>query len=105
MTAKTSHDGDTELLERTKQDIKQPSRYKVLLLNDDFTTMEFVVDILKRIFGHSGVAATSIMLSIHKHGYGLAGIYTKEIAEAKVNQVHTAARNNGFPLKCEMEKE
>ena len=103
--AKTSYENDSELLEITRQDIKKPSKYKVLMLNDDYTTMEFVVDILKKVFGHSTLAATSIMLNIHKHGRGLAGIYTKEIAEAKVSQVHSAARSRGFPLKCEMEKE
>ncbi|MBQ2593955.1 MAG: ATP-dependent Clp protease adapter ClpS [Candidatus Riflebacteria bacterium] len=103
--AKTSFENDSELLEITRQEIKKPSKYKVLMLNDDYTTMEFVVDILKKVFGHSTLAATSIMLNIHKHGRGLAGIYTKEIAEAKVSQVHSAARSRGFPLKCEMEKE
>ena len=103
--AKTSFENDSELLEITRQEIKKPSKYKVLMLNDDYTTMDFVVDILKKVFGHSTLAATSIMLNIHKHGRGLAGIYTKEIAEAKVSQVHSAARSRGFPLKCEMEKE
>ena len=103
--AKTSFENDSELLEITRQEIKKPSKYKVLMLNDDYTTMEFVVDILKKVFEHSTLAATSIMVNIHKHGRGLAGIYTKEIAEAKVSQVHSAARSRGFPLKCEMEKE
>lgn len=103
--AKTSYENDSELLEITRQEIKKPSKYKVLMLNDDYTTMEFVVDILKKVFGHSTLAATSIMLNIHNHGRGLAGIYTKEIAEAKISQVHSAARSRGFPLKCEMEKE
>ena len=103
--AKTSFENDSELLEITRQEIKKPSKYKVLMLNDDYTTMEFVVDILKKVFGHSTLAATSIMLNIHKHGRGLAGIYTKEIAEAKISQVHSAARSRGFPLKCEMERE
>ncbi len=101
----TSHQQDSNVLEKTRQDLKKPSKYKVLMLNDDYTTMEFVVDILKKVFGHSTLEATSIMLNIHKHGQGLAGIYTKEIAEAKVSQVHSAARSRGFPLKCEMEKE
>ncbi|MBQ3643253.1 MAG: ATP-dependent Clp protease adapter ClpS [Candidatus Riflebacteria bacterium] len=103
--AKTSYENDSELLEITRQEIKKPSKYKVLMLNDDYTTMEFVVDVLKKVFGHSTLAATSIMLNIHNHGRGLAGIYTKEIAEAKISQVHSAARSRGFPLKCEMEKE
>lgn len=103
--AKTSNEFESNVLERTRQEIKKPSRYKVLMLNDDYTTMEFVVDVLKKIFGHSTLAATSIMLNIHNHGQGLAGIYTKEIAEAKVSQVHSAARSRGFPLKCEMERE
>ena len=103
--ANTSNEFESNVLERTRQEIKKPSRYKVLMLNDDYTTMEFVVDVLKKIFGHSTLAATSIMLNIHHHGQGLAGIYTKEIAEAKVSQVHSAARSRGFPLKCELEKE
>ena len=103
--AKTSYENDSELLEITRQEIKKPSKYKVLMLNDDYTTMEFVVDVLKKVFGHSTLAATSIMLNIHNHGRGLAGIYTKEIAEAKISQVHSAARSRGFPLKCEMEKD
>jgi ATP-dependent Clp protease adaptor protein ClpS len=103
--AKTSHEYESNVLEITREEIKKPSKYKVLMLNDDYTTMEFVVDILKKVFGHSTMAATTIMLNIHKYGQGLAGIYTKEIAEAKVSQVHSAARSRGFPLKCELEKE
>lgn len=103
--AKVSYKTDSGLLEKTRQEIKKPSKYKVLMLNDDYTTMEFVVEVLKNIFKHSLIEATSIMLNIHNHGKGLAGIYTKEIAEAKIAKVHSAARNRGFPLKCEMEKE
>lgn len=103
--AKAVCDSDLDVLEITRNDIKEPSKYKVLMLNDDYTTMEFVIDVLRKIFRHSAVEATSIMLSIHNHGVGLCGIYAKEIAEAKINQVHNAARAKGFPLKCEMEKE
>ena len=103
--AQSAYSNDSETLEIVDNDIKEPSKYKVLMLNDDYTTMEFVIDVLRRIFGHSAVSATTIMLSIHNHGMGLCGIYAKEIAEAKVNQVHNTARAKGFPLKCEMEKE
>ncbi len=103
--AKAAYDNDSEVLEVTRNEVKEPSKYKVLMLNDDYTTMEFVIDVLRQIFGHSAVKATSIMLSIHNYGMGLCGVYTKEIAEAKINKVHNAARAKGFPLKCEMEKE
>lgn len=103
--ANAAYDNDSEVLEITRQEIKEPSKYKVLMLNDDYTTMEFVIDVLRHIFGHSAVQATSIMLSIHNSGQGLCGVFAKDIAEAKINQVHNAARAKGFPLKCEMEKE
>ena len=103
--ANPSDKADSELLEKIRQDIKKPSKYKVLMLNDDYTTMEFVVDVLRRIFHHPAIEATSIMLNIHNHGKGLAGLYTYEVAEAKVAQVHSSARSRGFPLKCELEKE
>ncbi len=98
---------------RIKEDIKtdtrikitKPDLYKVLLLNDDYTTMDFVVHILESIFHKSPVEAVQIMLHVHKKGSGVAGIYTKDIAETKINIVHELAHQNGFPLKCIMEKE
>lgn len=101
----TSNSSKSEVLERTKSKSTKPPMYKVYLLNDDYTTMDFVVEILEAIFRHPPVTAVSIMLSVHKNGKGLAGIYTKEIAETKVAQVHSAAARSGFPLKSIMEKE
>lgn len=94
-----------ELAEQTKQKPKTPSLYKVVLLNDDYTTMDFVVHVLETVFGKSAVEATRIMLNVHKSGRGIAGVYTREIAETKVAAVHDMARKRQFPLKCVMEKE
>ena len=80
----TSSSSKSEVLERTKSKSTKPPMYKVYLLNDDYTTMDFVVEILEAVFRHSPVTAASIMLSVHKNGKGLAGIYTKEIAETKL---------------------
>ncbi|MEN2993811.1 MAG: ATP-dependent Clp protease adapter ClpS [Thermodesulfovibrio sp.] len=83
----------------------KPDLYRVYLLNDDYTTMDFVVHVLMTIFDKPRVEATAIMLHVHRHGKGLAGIYPKEIAETKVYQVESLARANGFPLKCIIEKD
>jgi len=90
--------------EKTELRTGKPSRYNVFLLNDDYTTMDFVVNILNRIFGKNITEATQIMLQVHKKGVGLAGVYPKEIAETKVEAVHKMAGDNEFPLKCIMEK-
>jgi len=87
------------------QEIKAPSLYKVFLLNDDYTTMDFVVHILEKVFHKPHVEATQIMLHVHKNGKGLAGVYTREIAETKIVTVDELSRKNGYPLKCAMEKE
>lgn len=92
-----------EVLTRKEEKTKEPPMYKVILLNDDYTTMEFVVLVLQSVFNKSGSDAQAIMLSVHQKGSGVAGIYTKEIAETKVSIVHQLARQNEFPLKCEME--
>ncbi len=78
--------------------------YKVLLHNDDYTTMDFVVMVLETVFGKSTDEATRIMLNVHNQGQGVAGIYTREIGETKVAVVHRMARKNQFPLKCSLEK-
>lgn len=83
----------------------RPPMYKVLLHNDDYTTMEFVVDILVRVFGKSLEKATQIMLNVHNKGKAVCGIYPREIAETKVQTVHNLASSKGFPLKSTMEKE
>jgi len=93
----------TETKEITE--LKEPKKYKVYLLNDDYTTMDFVVDILCDVFHKSYEEAVNIMLTIHKRGKGLCGVYTYEIAETKVDQVHRLARAHQFPLKATMEEE
>ena len=94
-----------EVVSETRDDIDEPSMYKVLLHNDDYTTMEFVVEILMLVFKKSPEVAVKIMLNVHHKGIGVCGVYTYEISETKVNQVHTLAKQYGFPLKCTMEKE
>ena len=93
----------TETKEITE--LKEPKKYKVFLLNDDYTTMDFVVDVLCDVFHKSYEEAVNIMLTIHKRGKGLCGVYTYEIAETKVDQVHRLARAHQFPLKATMEEE
>ncbi|NLI34570.1 MAG: ATP-dependent Clp protease adapter ClpS [Deltaproteobacteria bacterium] len=88
----------------TEEDLDEPRLYKVLLHNDDYTTMEFVVEILQRVFHKSPVEATQIMLNVHKRGIGVCGIFTAEVAETKVEMVHHLAKKNGFPLQCSMEE-
>jgi ATP-dependent Clp protease adaptor protein ClpS len=88
-----------------REDVTEPSMYRVLLLNDDYTTMEFVVEILMLIFSKSVEEATQIMLNVHRIGVGVCGVYTYEVAETKVDTVHALAKERGFPLKCSMEKE
>lgn len=85
--------------------LKYPKKYKVYLLNDDYTTMDFVVDILISIFHKTYEQAQDIMLEVHKKGRGMCGVYTHEIAETKVMQVLTKAKDHGFPLKATMEEE
>lgn len=84
---------------------KRPPLYRVFLLNDDYTTMEFVVEVLEAVFHKNPVEATGIMLYVHKKGRGLAGVFERQIAEAKIVEVHERAGARGFPLKCVMEKE
>jgi ATP-dependent Clp protease adaptor protein ClpS len=86
-------------------EIRRPSLYKVILLNDDFTPMEFVVEVLQRFFGKDRETATRIMLQVHHQGRGVCGVYPFDIAETKVNQVMDYARSNEHPLQCTMEKE
>ncbi len=87
-----------------EEKIQAPKRYKVLLHNDDYTTMEFVVRVLKSIFKKDDAEATRIMLSVHNNGVGVCGVYTAEVAETRVALVHQLARQEGFPLKCSMEE-
>ncbi len=84
---------------------KKPSMYKVLMLNDDYTPMEFVVSVLEKFFGKNQEEAVRIMLHVHQRGVGVCGVYTYEVAETKVNQVMDLARQNQHPLQCTIEKE
>jgi len=98
-------DSDIALFPKHATEVREPSMYRVMLINDDYTTMEFVVEILVKVFHKRYDEATRIMLHVHQRGTGLCGIYTFEVAESKVQTVHSLARENGFPLKCTMEKE
>ncbi len=100
-------DGATrgEVATKTRTRTQRPSLYKVLLLNDDYTPMEFVVHVLERFFGKSREEATRIMLLVHHKGVGVCGVYTYEVAETKVAQVIEFARQHQHPLQCMMEKE
>ena len=102
---KQHQDSDGGLVvEDTKPQLKRPARFQVVLLNDDYTPMEFVVDVLERIFGLDRPKATRIMLEVHTRGKGICGVYTFEIAETKVAQVTTYARQHQHPLLCTMEE-
>lgn len=98
-------DFDTHLITKTKTVTKKPSLYRVMLLNDDFTPMEFVIMVLEQVFNRSNEDAYRIMMHVHQKGVGVCGIYTYEVAETKVAQTMDAARRQEFPLQCVMEKE
>ncbi len=95
----------TGVITRTAPKTKTPNMYKVLLLNDDFTPMEFVVHVLERYFRKGREDATRIMLHVHQKGVGICGVYSYDVAETKVNQVMDLARRHQHPLQCVMEKE
>lgn len=99
----TKYDDDA-VVQEAKPQLKRPPLYKVILLNDDYTPMEFVVHILEIFFGMSRELATHIMLQVHTQGRGICGTFTREIAETKVAQVNNYARENQHPLLCTMEK-
>jgi ATP-dependent Clp protease adaptor protein ClpS len=103
--AGTDRQTDGEILERTKQETKKPQLFKVLLLNDDYTTMDFVVEILESVFHKQPAEAFRIMMAVHTQGKGLCGVYPHEVAETKVETVVERARENGFPLRAAMEPE
>ena len=92
------------LLEAEKTRLKPPPMYKVLLLNDDYTPMDFVVTVLQTVFAMSREKATQVMLQVHREGMGVCGTYTREVATAKVDQVVDIARRNQHPLQCTMEE-
>jgi ATP-dependent Clp protease adaptor protein ClpS len=89
---------------RTERKLKKPTLYKVLLHNDDYTTMEFVVYVLQRVFSRSETEAVQIMLHVHRNGIGVAGVYPYEFAETRIAQVESLAREHEFPLRCTMEE-
>ena len=95
----------TGVVVKPRAKVKKPSMYKVLMLNDDYTPMEFVVHVLERYFQKSTEEATRIMLHVHQKGVGICGVFTFEVAETKVNQVMELARKNQHPLQCTLEKE
>lgn len=96
---------DAGVLTETRQKTKRPPLYKVLLLNDDYTPMEFVVHVLERFFGLSHAQSFELMLTVHKKGVAVVGVFSYEVAETKVSQVMDFARRHQHPLQCTMEKE
>jgi ATP-dependent Clp protease adaptor protein ClpS len=103
---KTDKDGgQSQVILETRQRTKKPSMYKVIMLNDDYTPMEFVVYVLQRFFNMSNSQATAIMLNVHQRGVGVCGVYSYEVAEAKATQVMDHARQNEHPLQLQIEKE
>jgi ATP-dependent Clp protease adaptor protein ClpS len=94
-----------ELLEKTRQETKEPELFKVVLHNDDYTTMDFVVQVLETVFLKSPAEAFRVMMQVHTQGAGLCGLYPYDIAETKVTTVHDLAQQHGFPLRASMEKE
>lgn len=98
-------DHETGVVTKTRPKTKRPSLYRVLILNDDYTPMEFVVQVLRMVFNKSNEAAHEIMMHVHKNGVGQCGVYPFEVAETKVTLVLDAARKNQHPLQCIMEKQ
>lgn len=98
-------EGGTAVGEKAEQKTTPPPLYRVFLLNDDYTSMEFVVEVLQTVFYKDLPEATAIMLHVHRRGKGLCGVYTLEIAETKTEKVHALAKEAGFPLRCDMERE
>lgn len=90
--------------EKVKDELKPPSMYKVILINDDYTPMEFVIDVLQKFFSYDVERATQLMLTVHHQGKAIAGVYTAEVAETKAVHVNRYARENGHPLLCTLEK-
>ncbi|GHV18113.1 ATP-dependent Clp protease adapter protein ClpS [Spirochaetia bacterium] len=95
---------DTKFATKQKHRLKEPEEYRVILLNDHYTTMDFVVEVLMVIFHKSEEEANRIMLDVHRKGKGIVGVYPWDIAQTKTNQVHAAAREHAFPLRCIIER-
>ena len=98
-------DGDVGLATQTKPKTQRPPMYKVMLLNDDYTPMEFVVHVLERVFGINNAQAFELMMVVHRKGLAVVGVFSREVAETKVTQVMDIARQHQHPLQCTMEKE
>ncbi len=98
-----SNNPQGDLAEKTKKKTKKPDMYRVLLHNDDYTTMEFVVEVLMAVFRKDAKEATRIMLDVHQKGRGTVGVYTHDVASTRLQKVHQMARDRQFPLKCTME--
>src|SRR3954469_17890987 len=105
LMADTERQTGGEVLERTRHETKKPELFKVLLLNDDYTTMDFVVEVLENVFNKAPAEAYRIMMAVHTQGQGLCGVYPYEVAETKVATVVELARSNGIPLRAAMEPE
>ena len=107
MTDKKTDDGNgqSQVVLETRPRTKKPSMYKVIMLNDDYTPMEFVVHVLQKFFGRSPGEATQIMLNVHQRGIGVCGVYSFEIAESKAQKTIDYARKNDHPLQLQLEKE
>ncbi|MCQ8241185.1 ATP-dependent Clp protease adapter ClpS [Rhizosaccharibacter radicis] len=101
----TDDDSNTGVVVKARPRTRKPAMYKVLMLNDDYTPMEFVVHVLERFFQKNRDEATRIMLHVHKRGVGVCGVFTYEVAETKVTQVMDLARQNQHPLQCTIEKD
>lgn len=95
---------DPDVIEDVEDEIKEPEMYKVLLHNDHYTTMVFVIEVLQKVFRKPIIEATKIMLDVHRKGIGVVGVYTYDVARTKTMQVHAMAREREFPLQCSFEK-
>jgi ATP-dependent Clp protease adaptor protein ClpS len=104
MTGEEKRPGE-QVLEKTRSKTKKPPLFRVILHNDDYTTMQFVVEILEAVFNKSPAEAHRIMMHVHTRGHGVCGLYTHEVAETKVSEVHERARENGVPLRASFEEE
>jgi ATP-dependent Clp protease adaptor protein ClpS len=98
-------ESDIKIDEKVKQKIQEPKHWKVIFLNDEYTPMDFVIQVLQEVFKHSHDTATNITMQVHNEGSGIAGVYTFEIAEVKAVEATTLARSSGFPLQVKMEEE
>jgi ATP-dependent Clp protease adaptor protein ClpS len=105
MAHKTDHEADVVTESKTREEVARPPRYKVLIHNDNYTTREFVVDVLRSVFHHNETDATRIMLYVHHQGVGVAGVYSFEIAEMKARKTEELAREHEFPLRLTLEPE